>query len=73
MPDKDHRFDLTPATVDGLIDLGFLKSAWRYDQKAVVTALRKFLDATFPPERPLEIKTGDRRVTPRCHGDKSIH
>jgi hypothetical protein len=38
-----------------LIDLGFLKSAWRYDRKAVVAALREFLDATFPAEGPAEI------------------
>jgi len=73
MPNKDHRFDLSPATIDGLIDLGFLKSAWRYDRKAVVAALRKFLDAAFPADGPMEINASDRRVTPRCHGDKSIH
>jgi hypothetical protein len=43
-----------------LIDLGFLKSAWRYDRKAVVAALREFLDATFPAEGPAEIDAGDR-------------
>jgi hypothetical protein len=56
-----------------LIDLGFLKSAWRYDRKAVVAALREFLDATFPAEGPAEIDAGDRRVTPRYHGHKSVH
>jgi hypothetical protein len=73
MTNKDHRFDLTTATIDGLIDLGFLRSAWRYDRKAVVAALRKFLDATFPTEGPLEINASDKRVTPRYHGDKSVH
>jgi hypothetical protein len=43
-----------------LIDLGFLKSAWRYDRKAVVAALREFLDATFPAEGPAEIDAGDQ-------------